>query len=116
MKAPTPLAAYVSHREHLDYLARAVAFLVAEATTNRINWRHLMATVAELQAALEQNTAATTAAVAAISAEIVQLAAAIAALTPGDPVTQAQLDQLNASSSALEAATAALVADDAPAA
>ncbi len=77
----------------------------------------IMATIEELQAALDANTAATTAAGAAIASEITDLAAAIAALVPGDPVTQAQLDQLNAATASLTAATAALAADDvAPAA
>jgi prefoldin subunit 5 len=72
----------------------------------------VMATVEELQAALDKNTADTAAAGAAIAAELAQLAAAIAALSTGAPPTQAQIDQLNASSAALEAATASLVADD----
>ncbi len=72
----------------------------------------VMATVQELQTALDANTAATAAAAAAIDTEIAQLAAAIAALMPGDPVTQAQLDQLSASTAKLSAATAALAADD----
>lgn len=75
----------------------------------------LMATAEELQTSLDANTAATAAAATAIQSEINDLAAAIAALTPGDPVTQAQIDQLNASTSSLQAATAALTADDAPA-
>ncbi len=72
----------------------------------------LMATVEELQAALDKNTADMAAASAAIGAEIDQLKAAVAALSTAGPPTQAQIDQLNASSAALEAATASLVADD----
>lgn len=71
-----------------------------------------MATVAELQTALDRQTAATAAVGTAIAAEITQLATAIAALVPGAPVTQAQIDQLSASSDALEAATVSLTADD----
>jgi peptidoglycan hydrolase CwlO-like protein len=71
-----------------------------------------MASVAELQAALDRNTAATTAAGQAITAEITQLQDAIGQLSTSQPPTQAQIDQLNASSTALEAATASLVADD----
>lgn len=72
----------------------------------------IMASVAELQAALDANTAATDAAVTAINAEIQQLADAIAALSTGAPPTQAQLDQLNAATQALKDATGALAADD----
>jgi hypothetical protein len=46
--------------------------------------------------------------------EIAQLQAAIDALVPGEAVTQAQLDQLTASTTALSDADATLVADDAP--
>lgn len=49
----------------------------------------LMATVAELQAAIDRNTAATNAAVAAMGA---------------NAPTQAQIDQINANSAALEGA------------
>ncbi len=75
-----------------------------------------MATQAELQTALDANTAATANAHAAISSEITDLAAAIAALVPGEPVTQGQIDQLTNATADLVAATAALAADDAPAA
>lgn len=72
----------------------------------------LMATVAELQSALDANTAATEAASAAITTEIAQLQAAIDALSTATPPSQAQLDQLNAATAKLTAATAALAADD----
>jgi chromosome segregation ATPase len=73
-----------------------------------------LATVQELQTALDSNTAATEAAATAIQSEITDLAAAIAALTPGEAVTQAQLDQLTASTTKLTDAVSALGADDAP--
>lgn len=90
---------------------------VLEATYAALGTIHstqetIMATAEELQASLDRNTADTNAAAAAIGTEIDQLKAAIAALTPGDPVSQAQLDQLNASSDKLEAATASLAGDD----
>lgn len=72
----------------------------------------LMATVAELQAVIDANTVATDAAGIAITAEIAQLAAAVAALSTTAPPTQAQLDQLTASTTKLTEATAALLADD----
>lgn len=72
----------------------------------------IMATVQELQLALDANTAATNAAVAGITTEIGQLKDAIAALSTAQPPSQAQLDQLKASTGKLEAATAALHADD----
>lgn len=72
----------------------------------------LMATVAELQSALDANTAATEAASTAINTEIDQLRAAIANLSTATPPTQAQIDQLAASTAKLQAATAALGADD----
>ncbi len=100
--------------ERLDYLVQVGVFLIQEALSTRHELEHLMATVAELQTALDANTAATAAAGAAISSEITDLAAAIAALSAGQPVTQAQIDQLTASTSALTAATASLTADDAP--
>lgn len=66
----------------------------------------------QLQADLDRNTAATTAASTAIANEIQQLKTAVGQLSTNQAPTQAQLDQLNASSSRLEAATAQLVADD----
>lgn len=72
----------------------------------------LMATVQELQTALDANTAATDAAATAITTEITQLQAAIDALSTTTPPSQAQLDQLNAATAKLTAATAALNADD----
>ncbi len=94
----------------LLYAASQAQFAVLGPLVNSMEG--LMATVAELQAALDANTAATTAASAAITTEIAQLQAAIGALSTAQPPTQAQIDQLNASSTALETATAALVADD----
>lgn len=71
-----------------------------------------MATQAELQAALDKNTAAVTAVGTAITNEIAQLKAAIDALSTAQPPTQAQLDQLKASTTSLEAAVVSLKADD----
>jgi chromosome segregation ATPase len=118
-RKPTPPRKRVTNAERLDYLVQA-------ASTQHHQLERIMASVAELQAALDRNTAATTAygvataaSLSAQSDEIVQLQAAIAALTPGEPVTQEQIDQLNASSTAIEtgnaaltAGTAALTADD----
>ena len=98
----------------LDYLQAMAAFLGTQVVALRRDQRWIMATVQELQTALDANTAATAAAGAAITAEIAQLQAAIDALVPGEAVTQAQLDQLAASTTALTDATAALTADDAP--
>src|SRR5690348_1315551 len=53
----------------------------------------LMATVEELQAALDRNTAGVAAVSAAITQEIQQLKDAIDALSTAQPPTQAQLDQ-----------------------
>lgn len=92
---------YTAHQAELEILGTLV---------NGVE--NLMASVQELQTALDRNTAATNAAGAAISTEVDQLKAAIAALSTNQPPTQAQLDQLSASSDALEAATATLVADD----
>lgn len=72
----------------------------------------LMASVAELQTALDANTAATDAAAAAIMTEIAQLQDAINALSTAAPPTQAQIDQLNAATAKLTTATEALSADD----
>lgn len=71
-----------------------------------------MATVQELQAALDRNTKATADAAIAIQTEIKQLKDAIDALSTATPPTQAQLDQLNAASDKLDQATSALGADD----
>jgi hypothetical protein len=101
--------------EQIDFLQAMAAFLGDAAVALLKGHKDIMATVAELQSALDANTAATAAAGVAISSEITALAAAIAALTPGEAVTQAQLDQLNAATTALSDATAALAADDAPA-
>ena len=109
---PEPLRRGANLFERLDYLVRAAFFLIIEALSTRFDREAMMASVQELQSALDRNTAATTAAGAAISTEIEQLKAAIAALSTAEPPTQAQLDQLSASSDALEAATAALTADD----
>lgn len=68
----------------------------------------------DFQGQLDRNTAATTAAATAIQNEIAQLKAAIDALSTSQAPTQAQLDQLDASSTRLEQATASLVADDEP--
>ena len=95
-----------------DYLVKAALWLVEEALNTRHSLENLMATVEELQAALDANTAATTAAQTAINSEITDLAAAVAALQPGQAVTQAQLDQLNTSTANLQAAVTALGADD----
>jgi hypothetical protein len=73
----------------------------------------LMASVAELQAALDANTAANAAARVAIDTEVAQLAAAIAALAAAAPADlQPQVDQVNAATASLQAAVAALAADD----
>ena len=98
--------------ERVRYLVNAARFLVQEDLNTRHELEHLMATQAELQAALDANTAATAAAAAAISAEIGQLRQALSQLSAEWAPTQATLDQINASTSSLEAATAALVADD----
>jgi hypothetical protein len=87
-------------------------FLGDAANHSHHHLEAIMATVQELQTALDANTAATQAAGEAITAEIAQLKAAIEAIPVGEPVTQAQLDQLNASTTALSDATAALVGDD----
>jgi len=114
---PPPLPA--SPRTKIDWLVNAqklnyqlLGSILASLRQLTSTQEALMATVAELQTALDRNTAATTAAAAAIQTEIAQLQAAIDALSTATPPTQAQLDQLNASSDALEAATAALAADD----
>ena len=70
-----------------------------------------MATLAELQASIDANTAAVEAAEAAITTEIAQLQAALDQLSTSQPPTQAQLDQLNLATSRLAAATTALHAD-----
>jgi chromosome segregation ATPase len=94
------------------YLVQAVSWLVQEALTTRSQLGDIMATLAELQAALDANTAAVEAAEAAITTEIAQLQAALAELSTSQPPTQAQLDQLNLATSRLAAATTALHADD----
>ncbi len=94
-------AVYAAHEAELDVLGAIVNSQEA-----------LMATVQELQNALDRNTASTEAAAAAIQTEIDQLKAAIDALSTSQPPTQAQIDQLNAASDKLEQATAALGADD----
>ena len=98
-----------------DYLIASATFLNQAAFATIHHQEVLMATIEELQAALDRNSAATAATGNAITAELDQLQAAIAALSVNIPPTQEQLDQLNASSDALEAATESLLADDAPA-
>jgi hypothetical protein len=66
----------------------------------------------DFQSSLDANTAATDAAASAITAEIRQLRDALAQLSTSQPPTQAQLDQLNASTSKLQAATDDLRSDD----
>lgn len=109
---------------HLPALVQAGVPVLPRLVNDRWGWlfkvvtllytalEKIMASEAELQIALDKNTADTKAAGAAITTELAQLAAAIAALKPGAAVSQAQIDQLTASSTALEAATASLVADD----
>lgn len=109
---PEPLRAHANLFERLDYLVKTATFLNAEALNERHQLEAIMATNAELQAALDANTAATAAVGTAISTEITQLASAIAALSTTDAPTQAQIDQLNASATALQAATVTLGADD----
>jgi chromosome segregation ATPase len=64
------------------------------------------------QSALDRQSAATASAVAGITREIQQLKDAVDALSTSKAPTQAQLNQLNASASALEQAASALSADD----
>jgi multidrug resistance efflux pump len=109
---PDPLKKSANLFERFDYLVKAALWLVEEALNTRHQLEAIMATVQELQTALDANTAATAQAQAAIASEITDLAAAIAALVPGEAVTQAQLDQLNASTASLQAAVSALGADD----
>ncbi len=101
--------------ELLNYIADMADFLGGSVMTLSQTQRAIMASIAELQTALDANTAATAAAAVAINSEIADLAAALSLVVPGQPVTQAQLDQLNAGTAALQAAVAALTADDAPA-
>lgn len=82
----------------------------------------LMTQSSDFQGAIDRNTAATSASTAASAEErrqlqtvSQQLADAVAQLSTSQAPTQAQLDQINAASQALEDATAADVADDAPA-
>jgi hypothetical protein len=85
---------------------------------------HLVTQSDSFQGAIDRNTAATAAETAAGATERAQLAdisakltAALAQLSTSQAPTQAQLDQINAASQALEDATAADAADDpAPAA
>lgn len=85
-----------------------------EALAHRME--QIMATVAELQAALDRNTASVESLKTSVEHEIEQLRAALEQLSTQQPPTQAQLDQLSDATDALDAATAALGADDAPAA
>jgi len=94
------------------YPIRALNWLIDEAIRTRTQLEAIMATLAELQSALDANTAAVTAAETAITTEITQLQAALAQLSTSQPPTQAQLDQLNQATSRLAAATTALHADD----
>jgi hypothetical protein len=112
---PDALDASARFFQRIDYLVEAVEWLLAEALRSRHTSETTLATVQELQTALDANTAATEAAATAIQSEIADLAAAIAALTPGEAVTQAQLDQLNTATGKLTDAVSALGADDAPA-
>lgn len=109
---PSPPGKHAHLFQQLDYLVKAALWLITESLNTRHKLETVMATVEELQAALDANTASVAVLATAITTEIAQLAAAIAALTPGDPVTQAQIDQLNASTAALQTATASLTADD----
>jgi chromosome segregation ATPase len=72
----------------------------------------LMATIEELQTKLDALTAADAENAARTSSEMADLAAALAALKPGEPVTQAQLDQIQAVIDRVTARNAALAADD----
>ena len=67
----------------------------------------LMATSAELQTALDELGSALSEALADIDRQLAQMA-------PGEPVTQAQIDSLRASSQSLRDASVRLKADDAP--
>lgn len=109
---PNPPRKNANLFEQIDYLVKAALYLVSEALNTRHGVAQLMATVAELQTALDANTAATDAAATAINTEIAQLQDAINALSTATPPTQAQIDQLNASTAKLTAATTALGVDD----
>lgn len=109
---PSPLRKNANFFDQIDYSAKAALFLISEALNARHQLETIMATVEELQAAIDANTAATDAASAAITTEIAQLQAAISALSTSAPPTQAQIDALNASTAKLSAVTAELAADD----
>jgi hypothetical protein len=102
--------AWITKSLRAIYLAQDIQLRALGPLTEGVET--IMATVAELQTALDANTAATDAAAAAITTEIAQLAAAIAALSTTAPPTQTQIDALNASTAKLTAATEALAADD----
>jgi len=69
-------------------------------------------TTSDFQGDLDRNTASVNAAVTAMQNEVQQLKDALAQLSTSKPPTQAQLDQLNSSTSKLDQATAILISDD----
>jgi len=106
-----------SDRTVHNYLRLMAAYLGDAANHQHHHLETIMATVQELQTALDANTAATEAAAAAIGNEITQLKAAVDALASAAPTDlQPQVDQVTAATARLQTAVDALNADDAPAA
>lgn len=105
----------------LDYLVKAVTWLTAESITHTEKLESIMATQAELQAKLDEQTTAMTAHRTAVQTQIQQVSdaasqilALIEELRAG-AVTQAQIDALAANTQELISQTTAMGSDDAPA-
>jgi hypothetical protein len=73
-----------------------------------------MATVQELQAKLDALTAADAENATRTQSEMADLTAALSRITPGEEVTQAQLDQVQSVIDAITARNTSLAGDDAP--
>lgn len=117
MQIPAPPKAFEQWAlETSNFIIQILTGILAGQQTVVRNQETLMATVEELQAALDRNTAAVAELKTAVALEIKQLKDAVEALSTATPPTQAQIDQLKAAADALDDATAALGADDAPAA
>lgn len=109
---PEPLHRGANLFQRLSYLVQALEFLVEEALNSRHSQELLISMSESLQSDLDANTSAVGQVQTAITDELAQLAAAIAALSTNASPTQHQLDQLNASTIALQTAAASLTADD----
>jgi len=112
LKLPTDPGPNADFYTTIRYLQSMATYLGANTIVLEFNQRALLTMTDQLQSDLDRNTAAVSANTAASTVEMQQLKDAIAAIVPGTPVTQAQLDQLNAASAALEASTTALASDD----